>query len=138
MLTFVFHLKDKRSWQQKHPEELVHHILMAQARFKVIGFGVQIAKFEKKLSVQGRGPSTRKNYSQYLAKMALARWNCRNPISEPKILNKAIGYKIGFSGQRSLSQVPFNRVFMACVGEKPRKQGCYLRGIFLLGLTIGF
>jgi site-specific recombinase XerD len=44
---------------------------MARARIEVSGFEAQIAKFEKKLSVLGRSPSTCKNYSRHLAKMAL-------------------------------------------------------------------
>mgnify|MGYP003526654592 CR=1 FL=1 len=45
--------------------------MIAQARAQVTGFSELIDKFEKKLSVLGRSPSTFKNYARHIAQMAL-------------------------------------------------------------------
>jgi site-specific recombinase XerD len=45
--------------------------LIAQARAQVTGFAELIDKFEKKLSVLGRSPSTFKNYARHIAQMAI-------------------------------------------------------------------
>jgi integrase/recombinase XerD len=44
---------------------------MVQACNKVKGFTDQILRFQKKLSILGRSPSTFKNYSRHIAQMAL-------------------------------------------------------------------
>ncbi|MBK8392047.1 MAG: tyrosine-type recombinase/integrase [Saprospiraceae bacterium] len=57
--------------KKKRPEELGQHTIIAQARAKVKGFGEQLDKFEKKLSVLGRSPSTAKIMPAIFQKMAL-------------------------------------------------------------------
>jgi len=71
-LALVFQLKIlKNVNKKKRPEDLGQHTLIAQARAQVTGFSALIDKFEKKLSVLGRSPSTFKNYGRHIAKMAL-------------------------------------------------------------------
>jgi hypothetical protein len=53
--------------KKKRPEDLGQHTLIAQARAQVTGFSELIDKFEKKLSVLGRSPSTFKNYARHIA-----------------------------------------------------------------------
>lgn len=71
-MALVFQLKIlKNVNKKKRPEDLGQHTLIAQARAQVTGFSALIDKFEKKLSVLGRSPSTFKNYGRHIAKMAL-------------------------------------------------------------------
>jgi len=71
-LALVFQIKIlKNVNKKKRPEDLGQHTLIAQARAQVTGFSALIDKFEKKLSVLGRSPSTFKNYGRHIAKMAL-------------------------------------------------------------------
>jgi len=71
-LALVFQLKIlKNVNKKKRPEDLGQQTLIAQARAQVTGFSALIDKFEKKLSVLGRSPSTFKNYGRHIAKMAL-------------------------------------------------------------------
>jgi hypothetical protein len=56
-------------YKKKAPEDLGQHTLIAQARVQVTGFAELIDKFEKKLSILGRSPSTFKNYTRHIAKM---------------------------------------------------------------------
>lgn len=59
------------STKKKRPEDLGQHTLIPQAQAQVIGFSELIDKFEKKLSVLGWSPSTFKNYTRHIAKMAI-------------------------------------------------------------------
>ena len=71
-MALVFQIKIlKNVNKKKRPEDLGQHTLIAQARAQVTGFSALIDKFEKKLSVLGRSPSTFKNYGRHIAKMAL-------------------------------------------------------------------
>lgn len=71
-MALVFQLKIlKNVNKKKRPEDLGQQTLIAQARAQVTGFSALIDKFEKKLSVLGRSPSTFKNYGRHIAKMAL-------------------------------------------------------------------
>ena len=58
-------------YKKKAPEDLGQHTLIAQARVQVTGFAELIDKFEKKLSILGRSPSTFKNYTRHIAKMSI-------------------------------------------------------------------
>lgn len=57
--------------KKKRPDQIGEHTIIFQARAKVAGFAELLDKFEKKLSILGRSPSTCKNYSRHIAKMAL-------------------------------------------------------------------